>query len=140
MASAVYHGLRKDRTQSYCVTIDGMPVNGFYTNILIANQPYYGKKMRPAIEAEPDDGILDIYLARPVPGIRFLSMAADYTQGHYYKWPNSISHFRGKGITVSSDQMMTICIDGEIFFDASIEYEVIPRAVEFVCPGLLAGA
>jgi diacylglycerol kinase family enzyme len=135
MAAAIYHGLKKDRAQSYHVMIDGMPVHGIYTSILVANQPYYSKKMRPAMEAEPDDGILDIYLTRPVPRIKFFRIAADYAQGRYYKWPNSISHFRGKGISVSSDQMMTICIDGEIFFDASIEYEAIPRAVDFVCPG-----
>jgi hypothetical protein len=29
---------------------------------------------------------------------------------------------------------MCICIDGEIFYDTSIEFEIKPYAVDFVCP------
>jgi diacylglycerol kinase family enzyme len=135
MAAGIYHGLKKERTQYYRVAIDGIPLNGNYISILVANQPWYGKSMHPAIEAAPDDGILDIYMIRAAPRIKFFNMAADYAQGRYYKWPHTIAHFRGTNVTVSSDQMITSCIDGEIFFDTAIEYEVIPRAVDFVCPG-----
>jgi diacylglycerol kinase family enzyme len=90
--------------------------------------------MSPAVDARPDDGILDLYLVRAVPWIKLIGMALDYIRGFYYKWPHSISHFRGKIISISSDQIMSICIDGEMFYDSVIDYEVIPRAVDFACP------
>jgi hypothetical protein len=34
---------------------------------------------------------------------------------------------------------MHICIDGEHFYDAAVNYEVIPHAVDFVCPGDIDG-
>jgi diacylglycerol kinase family enzyme len=136
MATAVYHGLRKETGQQYQITLDGMTLSGKYISILIANQPYYANGLRPAPEAEPDDGILDIYVIRSVPPIRVLGLTLDYARGLYYKWPNYISHFRGKKLMVSSDTIMAICIDGELFYDTVIEYEAIHRAVDFVCPGI----
>jgi diacylglycerol kinase family enzyme len=135
VAAALYHGIKRDTEQSFKLVLDGLPLHGNYISILIANQPYYGNGLRPAPEAEPDDGTLDIYVTRAVSGIQFIPMALDYVQGHYYRWPQSIHHFRGKKLAVSSDQMIPICIDGELFYDTAIEYEVVPQAVDFVCPG-----
>jgi diacylglycerol kinase family enzyme len=131
---AMYHALKKENEQPYHVSIDGLPLNGNYISLLIANQPYYAKGMYPAVDARPNDGILDLYLLRAAPGLKIIAMASDYVKGSYHKWPHNILHFRGKTITISSDQIMSICLDGEMFFDAVVEYEVIPHAVDFVCP------
>jgi diacylglycerol kinase family enzyme len=133
-AAAIYNCLRKGAGQPYNVTIDGLPVNGEYISILVANQPYYAKGMYPAVDAKPNDGILDVYLVRKVPGLKLLTIASDYIKGRYHKWSRYISHFQGKAITVSSEQMMSICLDGELFYDSSIDFQVIPHAVDFVCP------
>jgi diacylglycerol kinase family enzyme len=90
--------------------------------------------MFPAIDARPDDGLLDLYLLKPVPGLSLLRMASDYVQGRYAKWPQAITHHRGKRIAVSSDQYMPICLDGEYFINAAIEYEAIPRSILFAGP------
>jgi diacylglycerol kinase family enzyme len=135
LASAIYHGLKKNMQQPYRIEVDGMAMDGDYASILVANQPYYANGLCPAIDAEPDDGFLDIYMAKTAPSLKFLRMAFDYAQGAYRKWPQNIFHFRGKNITISSDDIMSICIDGEMFYDSVIEYEAIPQAVDFVCPG-----
>jgi diacylglycerol kinase family enzyme len=132
--AAVYNGLKKENDQFYRVILDNIPLHGNYISMLIANQPYYGQELHPAIDARPNDGLLDVYLIRAAPPIKMLRMAADYVRGRYYKWPHAISHFRGKTITVSSNQIMAICIDGELFYDTVISYEAVPCAVDFVCP------
>jgi diacylglycerol kinase family enzyme len=132
---ALYYYAKKETVQSYQVVLDGTILRGTYCSILIANQPYVAGGVNPAVDARPDDGILDIYLVRKVPNFGSRSLAADYARGHYQKWSQYISHHRCRSISISSDQIMHICIDGEHFYDADVTYEVIPRAIDFVCPG-----
>ncbi|MDR2747330.1 MAG: hypothetical protein LBB77_07790 [Treponema sp.] len=135
LSLSIYYGIEKKMVQSYQVTIDGIPLYGNYNSILVANQPYLGSGLQPAIEACPDDGLLDIYLIRPVGGVKLAALAMDYAQGRYYKWPQYISHYRGRTITVSSDRIMEICLDGEHFYDIAVEYQAVPHGLDFVCPG-----
>ncbi|MDR0641846.1 MAG: hypothetical protein LBG07_05225 [Treponema sp.] len=134
LALCVYYGISKKISQSYQVIIDGTPLYGNYSSILVANQPYLGSGLQPAVEARPDDGFLDVYLIRPVTNYKLAVLALDYAQGRYYKWPQYISHYRGKTITVSSDQIMDICLDGEHFYDVTVEYQAVPHGLDFVCP------
>jgi diacylglycerol kinase family enzyme len=134
LALAVYYGIKKEITQSYQVEIDGTRLHGEYVSILVANQPYLAGGLHPAVEARPDDGLLDVYLIRSVVGLKIAALALDYVQGRYYKWPHYISHYRGKTIAVSSDQIMEICLDGEHFYDTAVEYQAVPQGLDFVCP------
>jgi diacylglycerol kinase family enzyme len=135
LALAIYYGIKKEISQSYQVVIDGTLLRGDYNSILVANQPYLGGGLQPAVEARPDDGLLDVYLVRSVGGLKLAALALDYSQGRYYKWPRYISHYRGKTIAVSSDQIMEICLDGEHFYDTVVEYQAVPQGLDFVCPG-----
>ncbi|MDR2376270.1 MAG: hypothetical protein LBD96_07520 [Treponema sp.] len=133
---ALYYCVKKENTQSYRVILDGNPLNGSYHSILVANAPYLASGINPAADARPDDGVLDVYLIQQVPYFRLPTLTFDYACGRYTKWSRYISHYRAKNINISSDQIMHICIDGEHFYDAAVDYEIIPHAVDFVCPGI----
>ncbi|MDR1444032.1 MAG: hypothetical protein LBI94_04065 [Treponema sp.] len=135
IALAFYYGIKRKTVQLYRVMIDGVSLQGIYRSILIANEPFLSNETIPAVEARPDDGLLDVYLIRQAPNIKMPALILDYTRGRYDKWPCHISHYRAKTVSVSTDYMMNVCVDGEHFYDTAVEYEVIPRAVEFVCPG-----
>ncbi|MDR1933554.1 MAG: hypothetical protein LBQ57_12125 [Spirochaetales bacterium] len=135
--TAVYYALKKGSAQYYRVAIDGEAFDGEYLSVLMANQPHHRPKPPSEPDARPDDGILDIYLVRPVSKLRALRVASDYVQGQYGKWPQFISHHRGKGISISCDQFMSISLDGEPFFSTDIDCAVVPHAIDFVCPGSL---
>jgi diacylglycerol kinase family enzyme len=135
VALALYYCIKKGTTQLYQVMLDGVLLRGSYRSILVANQPYLSGGLCPAAEARPDDGMLDIYLIQNIPGLMTVTFVLDYVRGSYQKWPKYISHYRCKSINISSDQIMHICIDGEHFYDAAVAYEVVPRAIDFVCPG-----
>jgi diacylglycerol kinase family enzyme len=132
--SALYYAFKSGTVKTYQIVIDGTPLHGDYINILIANQPYLGNGLHPALEARPNDGLLDIYLVRFARGIKFIPLALDYVKGRYHKWPGYISHYRGKNVTVSSEKIMEICLDGEHFYDTVVEYEVVPYALDFAFP------
>ncbi|MDR1024823.1 MAG: hypothetical protein LBL56_03790 [Treponema sp.] len=134
LALALYYSAKKETIQSYRVMIDGFSLRGTYRSILIANEPFLSKGLAPAVDARPDDGILDVYLIQSVPGFKMPPLIFDYVRGRYDKWPHYISHYQAKTVSIVTDQIMHICIDGEHFYDTAVEYEVVPRAVDFVCP------
>jgi diacylglycerol kinase family enzyme len=135
IALALYYYAKKETVQLYQIMLDGTPLRGTYCSILIANQPYLAEGLNPAVDARPDDGMLDIYLVRRIPNFGIQSLVVDYAHGRYQKWSPYVSHHQCRSIAISSDQIMHICIDGEHFYDANVAYEVIPRAIDFVCPG-----
>ena len=120
--------------QKYFIEIDGEKIEGDFITIMIANTPCYGLSMHPAVDAHPDDGILDVYIVKNGPMSKILRRIPDYTQGNYRKLTDSVLHYRAKKIKLSSGEVMCMSVDGEHFYGKSIEYEVIPHAVQFVCP------
>jgi diacylglycerol kinase family enzyme len=90
--------------------------------------------MHPAIDAHPDDGILDVYVVKNASMMKLLWRIPGYTHGNYRRTPNLVTHYRAKKIKLSSDEVMCMSIDAEHFYGMSIEYEIIPQAVRFVCP------
>lgn len=120
--------------QNYHINIDGVRVEGDYASVMTANTPCYGDRMYPAVDAHPDDGILEVYIFKSVSRIRTLLSITPYTHGGYRKLPDLVTHYSAKKIKITSDETMCMSIDGEHFYGTSIEYEVIPHALKFVCP------
>jgi diacylglycerol kinase family enzyme len=120
--------------QNYSIEIDGRKIEGDFASVMVANATCYGINMYPAVDAHPDDGILDVYIFKNGPTIKLLALLQDYTHGNYRKMPDFVSHYRTKKIKMSSDEVMCMSIDGEHFYGTSIEYEVMPKAIRFVCP------
>lgn len=119
--------------QEYRVEIDGQRLDGEYISVLIANTPCYGQNMYPGVDAHPDDGKLEIYLHGKIPKLDILLKTLPYLKGGYKKI-NTLQHFSGRRISLSSDNVMCLNIDSETFYATSIEYEIVPDAVRFVCP------
>ena len=120
--------------QKYLIEIDDEKIEGEFLSIMVANAPCYGLNMYPAIDAHPDDGVLDVYVVKNASIIKILSHISGYTHGKYRKLPAMVSHYRAKKVKLSSAEVMCMSIDGEHFYGRSIEYEVVPHAVKFVCP------
>jgi len=121
--------------QNYFLEIDGNIVEGDFASVMIANAPCYGLNMYPAIDAHPDDGTLDVYAFKNASRMKLLTCITGYTHGKYRDLPDLALHYRAKKIKLSSDEVMCMSVDGEHFYGTSIEYEIMPKAVRFVCPG-----
>jgi len=123
-----------DICQHYNVDIDGRDYSGEYVSMLIAGGPCYGSNMTPALEAHPNDGWIDVYLFKKISAIKLLPIMQTYVAGGYAKLKGAILHERCKRITISAKNDIIMSLDGEKFYERSVSYEIIPSAIEFVCP------
>jgi len=120
--------------QKYFIEIDDQKIEGDFISILAANAPCYGKAMNSAVDAHPDDGILDVYIFKNASRFKLLSTIPVYTKGGYRKLPDLVLHYKAKKIKLLSNKVMCMSMDGQTLYSTSIEYEIIPDAVNFVCP------
>jgi diacylglycerol kinase family enzyme len=126
---------RSSALQHYSVTLDDrLCLDGDYLSAFVANQPFYGYGMCPGIDAAPNDGLLNLYLWRPLPRMTRLKIFRDYLRGQYYRWRNYILHYPFKRLSIASDDLIAISLDGEFSYATTLEYEIMPDALDFVCP------
>jgi len=90
--------------------------------------------MAPAVDAHPNDGYLHIYLMQNLSRIKLLSSMRTYLSGGYRKLPKAVSYHKAREIKIESKHVMCINVDGETFYEDSISYEIIPGAINLVCP------
>ena len=121
-------------SQKYYIEIDGKKIEGDFISVLVANAPCYGKAMHPAVDAHPDNGILDVYIFKNASKFKLLSTIQVYTKGGYRKLPDLVLHYKAKKVKLYSNEIMCMSIDGQTMYGMSIDYEIIPGAVKFVCP------
>jgi len=121
-------------TQNYRINLDGQCLDGEYITIMVANQPWYSENLCPGIDAHPDDGVFDVYLSKDSNKVLRIIGTAEYLKGRYAKLPSYIFHYTGRKLNVSSDKLIFISVDGETFYDNSIECELLPGAIRFVLP------
>jgi diacylglycerol kinase family enzyme len=121
--------------QNYSITLDDrLSLDGDYISAFIANQPFYGYKLCPGVDAVPNDGLLNLYLWRRPPPATTLKILRDYLRGQYQKWRNYVLHYPFKRLSIASDDLIAISLDGEFSYATTVEYEIIPDGLDFVCP------
>jgi diacylglycerol kinase family enzyme len=121
--------------QEYKIELDGKQLDGSYLSIRIANGSYYTKSKNHLADAYPNDGFFDVYFMKKMSRITFLSNIRKYLAGNYRKTPELFSCYRGKKLLISSDIGMNMTIDDKPFYGTSAEFEILPYAIDFVCPG-----
>jgi len=120
--------------QFYRFETENISVEGEFYSVMLANIPTFGIGLHPAGDARFNDGYMDVYTIKPMPWKKSPMIIADYIKGKYYRWPEYITHYRCKKFRISSDSTMTISLDGELFYDVSLDFEICPASVNFVCP------
>jgi YegS/Rv2252/BmrU family lipid kinase len=115
-----------DRTitaQHYAITIDAQDYSGPYSQVIIANGPYYGGGKIAGLNALPNDGLLDVTLFKSAGPLATLWAMSAYNQG---KIPANCVVLQAKKITLQSEQPVWIQMDGEFILDTHIDCEIIP--------------
>lgn len=115
------------------VDIDG---NSFEENTLlvaVANGKYYGGGIKPAPDAEIDDGILDICFIRNVPKPKIIALFPKFIKGNHEDI-KEVSMYRGKKIRLTCPDYMPTNVDGEIFLNTEVEFEIIPKGINVIIP------
>jgi diacylglycerol kinase (ATP) len=100
-------------------------------DVVIANGRYVGSGTQIAPEASIDDGLLDIVLIPKCSAAELAVLAARVALGNHLSSP-AIVFRRAAKVTVNSRPRMWFNVDGELVGNEPAEFEVLPRALQFV--------
>ena len=96
-----------------------------------ANTPQYGGNMKIAPGADPQDGALDVCLARSVSRREVVMMLPRvFTGGHLKN--RAVSMHRVQCMRIESEEPMPIWADGERVTETPAEISVVPRALKLL--------
>jgi len=107
----------------------------------VANGGWYGGGFRCAPEADLSDGLLEVGVARPMLLLRLFSMIPSYKKGLHRstRWgQRHIKYKRARHVDIISRSLIDICLDGEIYSGHSFKIDVIPGAIHFIVPSIVA--
>lgn len=121
-------------TAYYEIDIDGKSIRGEQTMICVANGRWYGGGFNPVPDAEPDDGLMDVLIVRPVSRITVANVIGKFKAGKYAELSQYITHYRCKKLSVCCTAPSEINLDGELLRAREVTFEIIPQAVCFVYP------
>ncbi len=102
--------------------------------LCVCNGQYYGGGFRPVPEAMPDDGVLDMLLIGDITLPRFLRCVGKYSAGGYKEFPQLVRDWHGDRVTFSSEEEITVVVDGEVLRDRRFTLSLSDRKVNFFWP------
>jgi diacylglycerol kinase family enzyme len=126
---------REASGQHYRMKIDDRELEDDLALIYLANGRGYGVDKVVIPEAVPDDGRLDMLTITKASTLKTLRLLPDYMKGNYKKHPSEITYRRVKTVSITSDTPLCIALDGEVFFDTSIDIAIVPQAVRIAAVG-----
>ena len=120
--------------EPYTVEVDGEVIEGRRTMICVCSGRCYGGGFRPVPEAEPDDGLLDVLLVRPVTRLQVAQVIGPYKQGKFRDYPHLFRYFRAKEVTVRCGETRVVNLDGEARYAETAHFSVVPQGIRFFYP------
>jgi YegS/Rv2252/BmrU family lipid kinase len=103
----------------------------------VANGPYCGGGFKGVPDADPSDGILDVFMAKDLTRRTFLSLLPKYHKGTHFTDPRAddiLIYRRCLGVRVSSREPVHIAVDGEVFLTREVSFSIVPNAALFTIP------
>ena len=117
----------------YEIQLEGQTITGNQTLICVCNGRNYGGSFNPVPDADPDDGLLDVLLVKPVSRLQVAAVVGHYQKGRYADFPHLIRHFRTDCVRVKSGGCV-VNVDGEAVSGSDVVFAVEPRKLRFFYP------
>jgi len=118
------------RAVTYSLVVDGVPSTVGANLISIANNTSMGGGMMVAPDASLTDGLLDVFVLRPVRRLRFLKLFPRVFAGTHVSEPEVLLT-RGKRIRLEAPGIVTYA-DGERVGPLPVDVEVVPAAAQIL--------
>ncbi len=118
------------------MTVDMGPIHsdGPTAVLCVCNGQFYGGGFRPAPEALPNDGVLDMLLIGEVSPLQFLRCVGKYAKGRYKECSGLVRDFHGGRVEFSADEDITVVVDGEVMRGKRFTVGLSQRKVNFFRP------
>lgn len=101
--------------------------------IAAANTPWYGGGMYMAPAARPDDGALEVVMARDLGKIETLGLLPKVFSGAHLRH-RKVTHQSAREVRVESDAPLAIHADGETVGRVPALFRIVPGAIEVIAP------
>ena len=111
----------------------GAPTTHKILNIAIGNGRYHGGGMHVCPKALLDDGVLEVTI---IDSLGMFTLAKDLPvlySDDVYKHPK-VHHYRAKELLATSQERVSIEVDGEALGTLPIEVRVVPAAIRILVP------
>ena len=118
----------------YILDFNGETVTGDQTLICVCSGRNYGSSFNPVPDAEPDDGLLDVLVVKPVNLLQIAKVIGKYQNGQYKQFPDLIRSFRTTSIRVQCTEESVVNVDGEALGSQDVTFTVVPGALRFFYP------
>lgn len=113
---------------------DGEKLTTPITLLTVNNGKVEGGAFVMAPDAEIDDGLLDVVVAKGMGRIGVLRLLPEVLKGRHMSHPKVVK-FRTGHLSVEADVPLPIHADGELTYTGAtkLEVEVLPKALEVIC-------
>ena len=98
---------------------------------IVANGRYYGGGLKPAPNAELDDGVFDIVSIGDVGFLEAVSSLGKFRKGTYLEIPK-VTFSKGKTVVASSEQTQLVEMEGEVVGRLPARFEMVPKAMKII--------
>ena len=112
--------------------IDGVPLEGKFQNVIIANGQYYGGGMHVAPHARLDSRAFDVYVIGDVGSAEAVINLPKLYRGRLLRKPDKVRYFRATRIVAESSQQVLLNIDGEQPGKLPITIQLLPSVLDIV--------
>jgi diacylglycerol kinase family enzyme len=105
----------------------------------VCNGRWYGGGFQLAPDADTGDGILNVEIIRDISRSKFIGLVSDYRKGtHIDKETGEVKEkfkdivYYKKCVAVKIEGVGSVCADGEIFEENTVDIKVIPGALNYI--------
>lgn len=116
----------------YTLTADDKTISGKTSMLVVANGPFIGGSRIPLTDLSPSDGYLNSFIFKE----QNTSVLNDiFKQRDSMNWNHmteGIQHILAKKITIETDPVVKVDIDGEIALKTPLDIEIIPNALQIL--------
>lgn len=118
----------------YRLEIDGASEEIPAMLVAVANAPSFGGGMRITPDARMDDGLLEVFLLRPLPLVEFLRLFPKVFSGSHVHHP-AVSIRRAERVRIETlDKPVVAYADGERLTGLPLQAEIVPQALTVLAP------
>lgn len=118
----------------YEIEINDELITGDQTMICVCNGRWYGGSFNPCPDAEPDDGLLDVLLVKPVNLAQIAMVIGKYQNGLYAQYPHLIRHFRADSVKITCFEDSVVNLDGESLRTEEVTFRISSKKLRFFYP------
>ena len=117
------------------VTCGDFTEGGMHTLICACNGRYYGGGFNPSLDAMPDDGIMDVFIAQKVNLIQFAALIGKYSKGRADEMAPIIKHIRtSEEVIIRCEKEDVAQLDGEALRATEFRIRMVPKALNLIVP------